>query len=111
MENNKVESLVRVNDNGIADLSAQMIDLEAVQYAVSQLMDKIDEITCKGWENDPVMARLAILEFEKIVRLIDLGFFSLYTKMKKTLDSLENNSDELFDIVIKQNENVNHLAQ
>lgn len=98
----QLESLVQDNSSDVFDLSAQMVQLEAVQRAVASLMERIDEIIYKSWHEDSGLAFLSILEIKRIVRLIDLGFYPLYTIMKEKVVSLEGISNEIFEIVIHQ---------
>lgn len=108
MKHNKIKASVQDIDSEIFYLSARFIQLEAVQRAVSDLMERIDEITYNNWDKEPTMARLSINELEKTVRLIDLGFSSLFKEMHETLSSTKKLSSELFDIVVKSNESDNN---
>lgn len=102
MRQDKIESLVQDTTNDICDLSSQIKQLRAVQHAVARLMEDIDEITHKKWHEDSGMAYLSILELEKKVRLIDLGFYPLFTKIQETSERAQKNSHELHDILFKQ---------
>lgn len=98
----QLEKLVHNNNSDVYDLQAQMIQLEVVQNAVAQLLERIDEITYKGWDKDRGMAYLSISEIERTVRLIDLGFYPLYTKMKERVNSLEESSNKILEIVVNE---------
>ncbi len=95
-------SLAQDNSSDVYELNAQMIQLEAVQIAIAQLMERIDEITHKKWHEDRGMAYMSIIEIERTVRLIDLGFYSLYTKMKERVGSLEESSNKILEIVVNE---------
>lgn len=97
----KVKSLVHENSCNAYNLSAQMIQLEVVKNAVSRLMEKIDEITYKGWDKDPGMSYLSINEIRDTVRLIDMGFYPLFKEMAKEVEAINIHSEELFNTVVK----------
>lgn len=85
-------------------LSANMKKLEVIQNAVSQLMDRIDEIIYKGWDKDLGMAYLSIGEIERTVRLIDMAFYPLFKEMSNEVRSLENTTDQLFSMIKEKDE-------
>ncbi len=58
----KVKSLVNCNSNEVYSLSNQIGRLKVVQNAVARLLERIDEITHKGWHENSGMAYLSILE-------------------------------------------------
>lgn len=86
------------------EFSGDMIGLEVIQKAVAQLIERIDEITYKKWDEDPEMARLSISEIKDSVRLIDMAFHPLYSSINEGVQKLESYSDELFSIIVKQGE-------
>lgn len=100
--NNTVRQLVFEANHQIYGLSGDMIKLEVIQNAVAQLMDRIDEITYKKWDEDPAMARLSINEIKDTVRLIDMAFYPLFSSLNEGAKKLDNHSNELFDIIVKQ---------
>jgi len=77
---NVLEKAVLESNNNVYSLSAQIIQLRVVQQATSHLMDKIDEITHKGWHEDIGMAHAAILEIQDTLRLLIWHSFR-YTKI------------------------------
>jgi len=81
-----------------------MIQLEVVQGAVARLMDKIDDITDKGWHEDRGMACVSILEIQDIVRLIDMAFRPLFIEMLQDVDTLNIHAKDLYQTVIKMNQ-------
>lgn len=101
----QIKSLVQNSNNDVYELNAQMIQLEVVQSAIAQLMERIDEITHNEWHKDRGMAYLSILEIEKTVRLIDLGFYPLYTRMRESVNSLEKSSNKVFEMVVSGGNN------
>lgn len=101
---NVLEKAVLESNNNVYSLSAQIIQLRVVQQATSHLMDKIDEITHKGWHEDIGMAHAAILEIQDTLRLIDMAFFPLYKDMSEEVDTLNNHAKELYDTVIGESE-------
>lgn len=97
----KVKSLVHENSHNAYNLSAQMIQLEVIQGAVARLMNRIDEITHKGWDKDRGIACLVIEEVRDTVRLIDMGFYPLFKEMSGEVNALNIHAHELYDAVIK----------
>ena len=51
-----LETVVQENSHSVYGLSAQMIQLEVVQGAVAGLLERIEDITDKGWHKDSGMA-------------------------------------------------------
>lgn len=86
------------------ELSAGMIDLEVIQGAVAKLMEKIDDITYKKWDEDPSLARLSIGEIKDTVRLIDMAFYPLFSTLNENVEKLDTYSNELLDIIVNQGE-------
>lgn len=97
----KVKSLVHENSHNAYNLSAQMIQLEVVQGAVAQLIERLDDIVHKGWDKDRGMACLAIDEIRDTVRLIDMGFHPLFKEMSDDIKTLNIHAEELYKMVIK----------
>ncbi|MEK5080489.1 hypothetical protein MKX73_16395 [Solibacillus sp. FSL W7-1436] len=80
-----------------------MIQLDTIQDAIAKLMERIDEIKYKGWDQDGGMAFLSIGEIERTVRLIDMAFLPLKNEMKESVSELNKTSSMTFDIVMKEN--------
>jgi len=99
-----LRTVVHENSSNANILSAQMIQLEVVQGAVARLMDRIDEITYKGWDRNPGMACCAIGEIRDTVRLIDMALFPLFKEMSEEVKSLNIHAQELYDTVISESE-------
>lgn len=97
----QVKTLVRNTNHEAYNLSAQMIELKVVQGAVAQLIDRLDEIEYKGWLKEHGAAILTFGEIRDTVRLIDMGFYPLYTKMQEAVNALNESSSELFDMIVK----------
>ena len=97
----QIKTLVTECDNNTYELSAQMIELEVVQNAVANLLERVDDIVHKGWDKDRGMAYLSINEIRNTVRLINLGFGPLFEQMNNTVNQLRNHSLALFDVVHK----------
>jgi len=95
-----LETAVQENSHSVYGLSAQMIQLEVVQGSVAQLLNKLDEITDKGWHKDSGMAYMSILQIQDTVRLIDMAFNPLFKEMEQEVDTLNIHAQELFDTVI-----------
>ncbi|WP_374963759.1 hypothetical protein [Lysinibacillus sp. RS5] len=104
-----LETVVRENSHSVYGLSAQMIQLEVIQGAVARLMNRIDEITHKGWDKDRGIACLVIEEVRDTVRLIDMGFHPLFKEMSQEVDTLNIHAQELFETVI-ENESEQSVA-
>ncbi|WP_341299256.1 hypothetical protein MHB44_11540 [Lysinibacillus sp. FSL H8-0500] len=96
----RVKSLVQDNSHEVYSLSAQMVQLQVIQGAVARLLERIDDIVYKGWHTNSGMAHLSILEIRDTVRLVDIGFHPLHTKMQETVNAVESFSNELFDIIV-----------
>lgn len=96
-----LKTVVQENSHNAYELSAQMIQLEVVQGAVAQLMNKIDDIVHNGWDKDGGMAYMAINEIRDTVRLIDMGFYPLFKEMTEEVKTLTIHADELYETVIK----------
>ncbi|MFB2517514.1 hypothetical protein [Lysinibacillus sp. OTC-L20] len=97
----KVKSLVHENSHNAYNLSAQMIQLKTVQNEVARLLNKLDEITHKGWHEDRGLACISILEIQDTVRLIDMAFYPLFKEMAQEVDTLNIHAQELFETVIE----------
>lgn len=102
---NVLETVVLETSNSVYGLSAQMIQLEVVQGAVARLIERIDDITSKKWHEDRGMAYLSILEIQDTVRLIDMGFLPLFKEISEGVKTLNIHADELYETVIKSEEN------
>lgn len=101
---NTVRELVSETSNQSFALSSEMINLEVIQDAVAKLMERIDEIKHKKWDEEPTMARLSIDEISSTVRLIDMAFQPLFLSLNKNINELEIHASELFDIITRQGE-------
>ena len=97
----QIQVLVQDNNSDVVDLTVQMLQLGAVQTAIANLMERIDETTCKGLHKDGTLAYLFIMEIEKTLRLIDYGFEHLYSEMREKVDGISASSDQLFDTLVK----------
>lgn len=98
----KVKSLVQDNSHEVYSLSYRMIQLEVVQGAVARLLERMEEIVQNGRHEDQGgLAPYYILELKDTVRLIDMGFYPLYTTMQESVNKLEGVSNELFDIIVR----------
>ncbi|MGE7091200.1 hypothetical protein ACQKII_06990 [Lysinibacillus sp. NPDC048646] len=95
-----LETVIQENSSNTYKLSTQMIQLEVVQCAVARLMDRIDEITYKGWHKEHGMACVSILEIQDTVRLIDMAFFPLFKEMSEEVKTINIHAQELFEAVI-----------
>ena len=78
-----------------------MIDLRVVQGAVARLLERIDEITDKGWHEDRGLAYVSILEIQDTVRLIDMAFHPLFKKITEEVNTLNSHAEELYQTVVK----------
>lgn len=97
-----VRNLVFETNHQTYELSTDMIKLEVIQNAVSRLLERIDEITYKKWNEDPAMARLSIDEIKDTVRLIDMAFYPLFLSLNKDVNELDTRTNKLFDILVKR---------
>ncbi|WP_431029665.1 hypothetical protein [Lysinibacillus sp. LZ02] len=96
-----LRTVVQENSHSVYNLSAQIIQLEVIQGAVAKLMERIDEITHKGWDKDWGMSYLAVNEIRDTVRLIDMGFHPLFKEMSEGVNTLNIHANELHETVIK----------
>jgi len=97
----QLETLIHDNSHEVYSISAQMIQLKVIHGAVAHLLERIEDIVQKGRHEDRGgLAALTILEFMDTVRLIDMGFYPLYTAMQETVNTLESVSSELFNVVV-----------
>ena len=55
MQQPTLRKVVQKNNHNVNSLSAKMIQLEVVQVAVAGLLNKLDEITDKGWHEKIVV--------------------------------------------------------
>ncbi|KMY31721.1 hypothetical protein ACZ11_05830 [Lysinibacillus xylanilyticus] len=94
-----LRTVAHENSNNAYNLSVQMIQLKTVQNEVARLLNKLDDITHKGWHENRGMAYLSILEIQDTVRLIDMAFFPLFKEMSQEVDTLNIHAQELFDTV------------
>jgi len=101
MEQQTLRTVVRENNCTAGSISVQMIDLRVVQQAVANLMNRIDEITDKGWHEDRGMAHLSILEIQDSLRLIDMAFHPLFKEMSEEVNTLNSYAEELYQTVVK----------
>lgn len=97
----KVKSLVNGNNNEVYSLSSQMGQLEVVQGAVARLLERIEEITHKGWHKNSGMAYMSILEIQDTVCLINMAFHPLFKEMLEGINTLKIHADELDKTVLK----------
>lgn len=104
MTNINVINAVKNINNKSFDLSTRMIELEVIQGAISQLMERIDEMEVKGFFDRNTAAGMCMVEMQDTVRLIDMAFYPMFENMKKEVDQLESASSILFDIFIKRDE-------
>lgn len=95
-----LESVVRANEAASSDLEVQMIKMEAIQGGVSRLMDRIDEITYKGWDKEQAMAYLSIEEIKDTVRLLDMAFQPLFKSVSESVNEIRTSSLELHEKVV-----------
>ena len=96
-----LKKVVIENSNDASRLSVQMIDLQVAQQAVANLMNRIDEITYKGWHEDRGMACMSILQIQDTLRLIDMAFNPLFKEMTQEIDTINIHAQELYETVIK----------
>lgn len=99
-----LETVVQENSHSVYGLSAQMVQLKVVQGAVARLLERIEDITNKGWHEDSGMAYLSILEIQDTVRLIDMAFYPLFKEMSQNVDTLNSQAEELYKMVIKSDQ-------
>lgn len=99
----QIIGLVQEIEHNSFELNVQMKRLDTVQNAIAKLMERIDEIQHKGWDQDRGMAFLSIGEIEQTVRLIDMAFFPLRKEMSETISELDKNSSKTFDLVVREN--------
>ncbi|MEK4128580.1 hypothetical protein NYE67_02810 [Solibacillus sp. FSL W8-0474] len=100
----QIKGLVQDIENSSYELNVQIIQLDAVQDAVAQLMDRIDEIKNNGWNQEKGMACMAIGEIERTVRLIDMAFLPLKREMDKTVKELDTSSKKAYKLFKEENE-------
>ncbi|OXS76407.1 hypothetical protein B1B04_05385 [Lysinibacillus sp. KCTC 33748] len=96
-----LRTIAHENNSNASNLFAQLIQLKTVQNEVARLLNKIDEITEKGWHKDRGMAYMSILEIQDTVRLIDMAFFPLLKDMSEEVDTLNIHAQELYETVVK----------
>lgn len=96
-----LRTVAHENSDNVYNLSAQMIQLEVVKNTVSRLMERIDEITYKGWDKDPGMSYLSFNEIKDTVRLIDMAFYPLFKEMAQEVEAINIHSEELFNTIVK----------
>ncbi|WP_225340651.1 hypothetical protein [Lysinibacillus capsici] len=97
----QLETLIHSNSHEVYCLSSQMIQLKVIQGAVALLLERIEDIVQKGRHEDRGgLAALVILEIMDTVRLIDMGFYPLYTTLQETVNTIEGISSELFNTVV-----------
>lgn len=99
-----IRGLVQDIEHNSYELNAQMVQLDTVQSAVAQLMQRIEEIQHKGWDKERGMACYAFGEIEQTVRLIDMAFLPLKKEMRETVRELNKTSSKAFDLVVRENE-------
>lgn len=97
-----LEKVVFENSNNVYNLTAQMIELQVVQGAIGHLIEKIDDIKYKKWDEDPGKAYLAFGEIRDTVRLIDMAFLPLFKEMSKDVDAINVHADKFFEMVVKK---------
>ncbi len=90
--------LMQNHTTEIMDLSIKMVYLEAIQNAVSQLMERVDEISANNWHIEHGVIYAVFIEIEKALRLIDFAFVSLYDRMDVKINSIKNNSVMITDM-------------
>lgn len=94
------KTVVKENNDTAYSLSAQMVQLEVIEGAVSSLLERVDDIVHKGWDKEQEMAYMAINEIRNTVRLINMGFYPLFKEMSEEIKDLNIHANELFDMVI-----------
>lgn len=98
----QVKVLVQENNHNVYALSAAMNELEAIQFAVNNLMSDVNQGVSKGYYKTPGMAQLFINEIEKKLRLIDIAFLHINKEIQSEFKSVEDTSSELFHKVIEK---------
>ncbi len=96
-----LRTIAHENNSNASNLFAQLIQLKTVQNEVARLLNKLDDITHKGWHEDRGMACISILQIQDTVRLIDMAFFPLFKDMSEEVDTLNIHAQELYETVIK----------
>lgn len=96
-----LETVVQENSHSVYGLSAQMIQLKTVQNEVARLLNKLDDITHKGWHEDRGMACLSILQIQDTVRLIDMAFYPLFKRLEEDVNTINIHAQELYETVVK----------
>jgi len=96
-----LRTVAHENSCTAGSISAQMVQLEVVKGAVARLLERIEDITNKGWHEDSGMAYMSILEIQDTVRLIDMAFYPLFKNISEEVISLNSHAEELYQTVIK----------
>lgn len=94
-----LKTVVQENSHSADVLSEQLVQLKVIQGAVARLLERIDEITYKGWDKDFGMAHLSIHEIKDTVRLINMGFHPLFKKISEEVNTLNIHAQELNETV------------
>lgn len=95
-----IKQVVHHNQSSAFELSVQIIRLEVIQGEVARLIDRIDEITHKGWDKDRAMSYLAIKEIQDKVRLIDMAFNPLFGEISEVVTDVKDCSLKLYEQII-----------
>ncbi|MGG2103908.1 hypothetical protein [Lysinibacillus pakistanensis] len=95
-----LRTVAHENSSNAYNLSAQMIQLKTVHNEVARLLNKLDDITHKGWHEDRGLACISILQIQDTVRLIDMAFFPLFKEMSQEVETLNIHAQELYETVI-----------
>lgn len=97
----QLKDLVRDNNNIACDISVQREKLAVIKFAVEGVAEEIEGLMSNDSSLDGTTASLYLREFEKKVKLIEMGFLYILEDMQTSVDSLESNSSKLFDMVVK----------
>lgn len=93
--NSKSESIIRTAEDDLVSLEVALKQLDAIYNAVGNLMENIDELML-----DKEISSTGLLDdIEKSVRLVDLAFKPVVSKIHNCHVELQQNVSELKDAI------------
>jgi len=95
----EISDLAFENSTLTSNLSSSVITLDALQEAVSDLMEDVDSALLNGCFANSNMSHRAFKEIERKLRVIDKAFYHSNLDIQEEVSKVELSADKLCDMV------------